>query len=153
MSDPDPKTTLREFREYFATSYVANHKIARQIGVRVTTLADWLTGCREPTGKSLSKLRAFLKVLVLRDLAFQSVPSPGADGIPVSYPVHVMAGELLELERVPPAHRKSLKEGLDFVSKWTLEEQKQVQKTEEDAFLERFKAETAVPRRDACSIR
>ena len=58
MTEPDPKTTLREFREYFAT--IANHKIARQIGVRVTTLADWLTGCREPTGKSLSKLRAFL---------------------------------------------------------------------------------------------
>jgi transcriptional regulator with XRE-family HTH domain len=60
MSEPDPKETLREFREYFATSYVANHKIARQIGVRVKTLADWLTGDREPTGKSLSKLRAFL---------------------------------------------------------------------------------------------
>jgi transcriptional regulator with XRE-family HTH domain len=60
MSDPDPKTTLREFSEYFAGSYAANHKIARQIGVRVKTLADWLSGYREPTGKSLSKLRAFL---------------------------------------------------------------------------------------------
>ena len=57
MSDPDPKTTLREFREYIASSYVANHKIAGRIGVRVKTFADWLIGYREPTGKSLSKLR------------------------------------------------------------------------------------------------
>jgi hypothetical protein len=33
MRDPDPKTTLREFREYFASSYEAKHKIAGRIGV------------------------------------------------------------------------------------------------------------------------
>ena len=60
MSDPDPKTTLREFREYFASTYEANNKLASRIGVRVKTLSDWLSGDREPTGKSLSKLRAFL---------------------------------------------------------------------------------------------
>ena len=27
------------------------------------------------------------KVLVLHDISFESVPRPGADGIPVSYPV------------------------------------------------------------------
>jgi transcriptional regulator with XRE-family HTH domain len=60
MIDPDPKTTLREFREYFASTYEANPKLAARIGVRVSTFADWLTGDREPTGKSLSKLQAFL---------------------------------------------------------------------------------------------
>jgi hypothetical protein len=33
---------VREFREYFASSYAANHKIAGRIGVTVKTLADWL---------------------------------------------------------------------------------------------------------------
>jgi hypothetical protein len=85
------------------------------------------------------------KVLLLRDLSFQSVPKPGADGIPTSYPVHVMAGGLLDLSKVPTAHR--LKEGLDYATKWTLEEQKQLQKTEEEAYLKQFEAETpAVPR-------
>ena len=64
MREADPKETLREFREYFASSYVANHKIAGRIGVTVKTFADWLTGYREPTGKSLSKLRAFLDALL-----------------------------------------------------------------------------------------
>jgi hypothetical protein len=35
MSEPDPKTTLREFREYFAITYEANHNIATRIGVTV----------------------------------------------------------------------------------------------------------------------
>ncbi len=60
MSDPDPKTALREFREYFARSYEANHKIAARIGVTVKTFAEWLTGDCQPMGTSLEKLRKFL---------------------------------------------------------------------------------------------
>jgi hypothetical protein len=60
MSDPDPETTLREFREYFASTYEANNKLASRIGVRVKTFGDWLTGDRQPMGKSLAKLRTFL---------------------------------------------------------------------------------------------
>jgi len=55
MSYPDPKTTLREFQEYFAATYEANHKIAARIGVTAKTFADWLTGDRQPMGKSLSR--------------------------------------------------------------------------------------------------
>jgi hypothetical protein len=36
----DPKTTLREFREYFASSYEALGKLAARIGVPRPTLAD-----------------------------------------------------------------------------------------------------------------
>ena|SRR5258707_3807029 len=60
MSKSDPETTLREFREYFARSYEAKHKIAARIGVSAKTFADWLTGDRQPMGKSLGKLRKFL---------------------------------------------------------------------------------------------
>jgi hypothetical protein len=84
------------------------------------------------------------KVLVLRDLAFQSVPSKGADGVPTSYPVHVMTGELLDLTRVPSELRKSLKEGSDYATKWTREEQQQLQKAAQDAYLKQFQPEPAV---------
>jgi transcriptional regulator with XRE-family HTH domain len=67
MSDPDPKTTLREFREYFASTYEANNKLASRIGVRVKTLLDWLTGKYEPNHDSLAKLRAFLNAEAKRN--------------------------------------------------------------------------------------
>ena len=86
------------------------------------------------------------KVLVLHDIAFQSVPSAGSDGIPVSYPVHIAAGETLKLDRVPPAHRASLREGTDFLSKWNLEQQKQLLQAEEDSYLKQFETQTAIPR-------
>jgi hypothetical protein len=35
---------MREFREYFASTYEANNKLAARIGVRVRTFADWLAG-------------------------------------------------------------------------------------------------------------
>lgn len=41
-------------------TYEANHKIAARIGVTAKTFADWLTGDRQPMGKSLEKLRGFL---------------------------------------------------------------------------------------------
>ena len=55
MSDPDPKQTLREFREYFASNYESQSKIAARVGVTQATVSDWY-----PMGKSLTKLWAFL---------------------------------------------------------------------------------------------
>ena len=60
MTDPDPKTTLRELRDYLAVTYEANHKIAARIGVSVKTFADWSSGDHQPKGNSLKKLRVFL---------------------------------------------------------------------------------------------
>lgn len=74
------------------------------------------------------------KVLILRDLSFHSVQKPGSDGIPTAYPVHVAAGELLELTRVPPDCRERLREGEDFKSAWTYEELTQLQKAQADIY-------------------
>jgi transcriptional regulator with XRE-family HTH domain len=52
--------TMREFREYLARSYEANHKIAARIGVTEGTLSSWLSAKYRPSGKSLEKLQAFL---------------------------------------------------------------------------------------------
>ena len=52
--DPDPVATMREFREYFASNYEANHKIAGCMGVTVKTSADWLAGDRS---RPMNKLR------------------------------------------------------------------------------------------------
>jgi hypothetical protein len=50
MSEPDPVTTLREFREYFASSYEALGKLAARIGVSHLTLADVLANSRRTAG-------------------------------------------------------------------------------------------------------
>jgi hypothetical protein len=60
MSDPDPKTTLREFREYFDLSCESSLEIAARIGVVKWTIWDWLAGKSQPKTKSLAKLRRFL---------------------------------------------------------------------------------------------
>ena len=86
------------------------------------------------------------KVLVLRDLSFQSIAKPGSDGVRVSYPTLVASGELLDLSKVPPSHRRSLTEGSDYKTKWTLEEQKQLQNAEQAAYLKQFETETVIPR-------
>ena len=87
------------------------------------------------------------KVLVLHDLSFQSIPKPDSRSVPTSYPVRVMAGELLDLEAVPPSHRRSLKEGEDYKIEWTNEERAEVQKAAQDAHLKQFETEqVAVPR-------
>jgi hypothetical protein len=83
------------------------------------------------------------KVLILKDLVFQSVPKAGADGIPASYPVSVMAGETLDLNRVPASHRKMLKEGSDYATKWTREEQEQIRKDSDEVYLRHFQSEPA----------
>ena len=60
MTEPDLKTTLREFREYIALSYESPREIAARIGVKQATIGDWLSGRHPPKAKSLAKLRRFL---------------------------------------------------------------------------------------------
>ena len=60
MREPDPETTLREFREYFASSYEALGKLAARIGVTHLTLADVLANSLRPMARTIAKLRALL---------------------------------------------------------------------------------------------
>jgi transcriptional regulator with XRE-family HTH domain len=60
MLDPDPKTTLREFKEYVHLSYELPRTIARRIGVAQRTIWDWFAGRCQPKAQSLAKLRRFL---------------------------------------------------------------------------------------------
>jgi len=60
MSEPNPKTTLREFREYFDLSCESSREIAARIGVVQWTIWDWLAGKSRPKAQSLAKLRRFL---------------------------------------------------------------------------------------------
>jgi transcriptional regulator with XRE-family HTH domain len=59
MRDPDPKTTLREIREHFASSHESQRKIAARIGVSQTTIWAWLAGKQHPAAESVARLRAF----------------------------------------------------------------------------------------------
>ena len=68
MTEPDPKTTLREFREYFARSYESPRPIAVRIGVAQATIWDWLSGRYQPKARSLAKLRRFLDAEAKRPL-------------------------------------------------------------------------------------
>jgi len=60
MSEPDPKTTLREFKEYVDQSYELPREFAARIGVAKETIWYWLSGRRQPKAMSLAKLRRFL---------------------------------------------------------------------------------------------
>jgi transcriptional regulator with XRE-family HTH domain len=60
MTEPDQKTTLREFKEYVALTYESPREIAARIGVKQATAGDWLSGRYQPNAKSLAKLRRFL---------------------------------------------------------------------------------------------
>src|SRR5258708_32137153 len=60
MSEPDSKTTLREFKEYVDLSYESTRTIAARIGVAQATIWDWLAGRYQPKAQSLAKLRRFL---------------------------------------------------------------------------------------------
>src|ERR1700752_1189178 len=68
MSEPDLKTTLREFQEYVARSHESHSKIAARIGVAKETIWYWLSGRRQPKAKSLGKLRTFLDAEAKRAL-------------------------------------------------------------------------------------
>ncbi len=60
MSEPDPKTTLREFKEYLDLSYESPREFAARICVTKETIWYWLSGRRQPKAPSLAKLRRFL---------------------------------------------------------------------------------------------
>jgi transcriptional regulator with XRE-family HTH domain len=60
MSEPDLKTTLREFKEYVDLTYEPTSTIAARIGVTQPRIWDWLAGKSQPKAKSLMKLRRFL---------------------------------------------------------------------------------------------
>jgi transcriptional regulator with XRE-family HTH domain len=60
MSEPDLKTTLREFREYVDLSYEPTSTIAARVGVAQRTIWVWLSDKSQPKAPSLAKLRRFL---------------------------------------------------------------------------------------------
>jgi hypothetical protein len=43
MTDPDPKTMLREFQEYLDLSYESPREFAERIGVAQRTIGVWLS--------------------------------------------------------------------------------------------------------------
>jgi transcriptional regulator with XRE-family HTH domain len=70
MRDPDPKTTLREIREYFASSHESERKIAARIGVSQTTIWAWLAGKQHPAAESVARLTPLEEVIgVIHDLS------------------------------------------------------------------------------------
>jgi hypothetical protein len=60
MNDPDPKETLREFREYFARSYEAQYKLAARIRIDFNTLAFGLADKVKPKARTIARLRVLL---------------------------------------------------------------------------------------------
>src|SRR5258708_26221118 len=60
MSEPDPKTTLREFKEFVTLRYESPGEIAAGVGVAQRTIWVWLSDKSQPKAKSLAKLRRFL---------------------------------------------------------------------------------------------
>jgi hypothetical protein len=76
---PDPQATLREFREYFASSYEALGKLAARVGVTHLTLADLLANGRRPLARTIAKLRAFLDA--------EGKRNAGGEGIKPTEPV------------------------------------------------------------------
>jgi transcriptional regulator with XRE-family HTH domain len=66
MSDPDPKTTLREFKQYLDLSYESPREFAARIGVAKETIWYWLSGKQPPAAKSSVRLRAFLDAEIKR---------------------------------------------------------------------------------------
>jgi transcriptional regulator with XRE-family HTH domain len=68
MTEPDPKTTLREFQEYLDLSYESPREFAARIGVAKETIWYWLAGRCQPKAQSLAKLRRFLDAEAKRPL-------------------------------------------------------------------------------------
>lgn len=60
MSEPNLKTTLREFQEYLDLSYESPREFAARIGLAKETIWYWLSGRRQAKAPSLAKLRRFL---------------------------------------------------------------------------------------------
>ena len=80
-------------------------------------------------------------VLLLRDLSYQSEPIRGLDGVPTSYPVMLIAGETMALYKVPASKRQDLKEGLDFKTNWSFEDQAELRRVGKEAYLAQFQNE------------
>jgi transcriptional regulator with XRE-family HTH domain len=68
MTEPDLKTTLREFQEYLDLSYESPREFAARIGVAKETIWYWLSGSRRPKAQSLAKLQGFLDAEAKRPL-------------------------------------------------------------------------------------
>jgi transcriptional regulator with XRE-family HTH domain len=68
MTEPDLKTTLREFQEYLDLSYESPREFAARIGVAEETIWYWLSGRRRPKAQSLAKLQGFLDADAKRPL-------------------------------------------------------------------------------------
>jgi transcriptional regulator with XRE-family HTH domain len=101
MTDPDLKTTLREFQEYLDLSYESPREFAPRIGVAKETIWYWLSGRRQPKAKSLGKLRRFLDKEANRQ--------PQGDGIrpvePVPYKI-IRPIQQVRYARICPFCRK-----------------------------------------------
>ena len=69
MTEGDPIATLREFREYFASSYGSLRNLAKQVGITNVTFRDLLSGNRQQTARTLAKLRKFLDAEAKRNRA------------------------------------------------------------------------------------
>src|SRR5258707_8547457 len=69
MTEGDPIATLREFREYFASSYGSLRNLAKQVGITNVTFRDLLSGNRQQTARTLAKLRNFLDAEAKRNRA------------------------------------------------------------------------------------
>lgn len=67
MNDPDPKETLREFREYFARSYEAQYKLAARIRIDFNTLAFGLADKVKPKARTIARLRVLLDARLSND--------------------------------------------------------------------------------------
>jgi transcriptional regulator with XRE-family HTH domain len=68
MRGPDPKTTLSELREYFASRHESERKIAACIGVSQTTICAWFAGKQRPSAELVALLRAFFDAEAKRPL-------------------------------------------------------------------------------------
>jgi hypothetical protein len=83
------------------------------------------------------------KVMLLRELNFTTT-RVDHEGVRVSLPMMLAAGELVERGEIPDGW----KDGQDYKSSWTPEERRELQEKENAAFLKQFQPEpleTAVP--------
>jgi hypothetical protein len=76
------------------------------------------------------------KVMVLRELNFTTT-RVNHEGVKVSFPVMLAAGELIPSEEIPD----SWQENKDYKFGWTLEERRELQEKESEAYLKQFQPE------------
>ena len=53
-------TAVERLREFLRLNYLTGNQVARQIGVRDTTLYSWLVGKSEPRSATAARIIAFL---------------------------------------------------------------------------------------------